>query len=61
MTDSTSNITSEDLHAIQNTNLNVAAGVQLTELQRKHAGVVLDLFQAKGDSNSLRSTHKRDG
>jgi hypothetical protein len=42
-------VTSSDIHTIQNTSINVAPGVTLTDLQKKHVGVVLDLFQAKGE------------
>jgi hypothetical protein len=44
-----STVTSSDLHTIQNTSINVAPDVILTDLQKKHVGVVLDLFQAKGE------------
>lgn len=44
------------IHDIQNNtqDLNLAPGLTaLTEIQRKHVGVVLDLFQAKGTMAKL--------
>jgi len=39
--------TQSDLHEIQNTDICTLPGVNLTDLQRKQVGCVLDLFQAK--------------
>jgi hypothetical protein len=46
-----------DMHAIQNTSINIAPGIHLSELQRKHVGLVLDLFQAKGEVISTDEKH----
>jgi len=39
--------TQSELHDIQNISIRTLPGVDLTPLQRKHVGCVLDLFQAK--------------
>lgn len=44
---------SSDIHKIVNTDLNLAPSVQLTDTQRSHVGIVLDLFQAKGTMAKL--------
>jgi len=46
-------VTPPDIHAVHNTALNLAPGVSLTALQRRHVGVVLDLFQARGTMAKL--------
>ena len=45
-----SQVTATDLHATANdpSTLQIAPGVELSDAQRKHVAVVLDLFQAKG-------------
>lgn len=44
---------STSIHDIQNTELNFAPKLSPTDIQRKHIGVVLDLFQAKGTMAKL--------
>jgi hypothetical protein len=43
-------VTHADLHEPANdpSTLNIAPGVTLTDLQRRHVALVLDLFQGKG-------------
>lgn len=44
----TSAVSSASLHEIQNTALDIAPGINLTDLQKRHIGLVLEMFQAKG-------------
>jgi hypothetical protein len=47
-------ISSTELHTIQNTQINTAPGITLTDLQKRHVGLVLDIFQAKGTMSKLQ-------
>ena len=50
-----SQVTASELHTIDNdpSTLAIAQGVKLSDAQRKHVAVVLDLFQAKGTMAKL--------
>ncbi|KAK4688561.1 hypothetical protein P7C73_g1536, partial [Tremellales sp. Uapishka_1] len=55
-------VTAAEVHEIQNQadTIKVAPGITITELQRRHVGVVLDLFQAKGTMSKLRDNFVQD-
>lgn len=48
------------LSEIQNKDIHTAAGITLTETQRYHVGLVLDLFQAKGTMTKLTQGFTED-
>lgn len=57
-----SSVSQQELHTPTNdpATLNVAPGVTLTDLQRQHVAVVLDLFQAKGTMAKIKDTFAQD-
>lgn len=56
-------VTQEELHKPSNdpSTLNIAPGVNLTDVQRKHVAVVLDLFQGKGSMSKINDNFSPDG
>ncbi|ORY35397.1 hypothetical protein BCR39DRAFT_585037 [Naematelia encephala] len=57
-----SKVTSTELHSSANdpSTLNFAPGLSPTDLQRRHAAIVLDMFQAKGTMAKLRDNFSED-
>lgn len=57
-----SSVSQQELHTPTNdpATLNVAPGVTLTESQRQHVAVVLDLFQAKGTMAKINDNFSPD-
>lgn len=56
-------VTQEELHTLSNdpSTLNIASGVELTETQRRHVAVVLDLFQGKGSMSKIKDNFSEEG
>ncbi|KAF7977459.1 hypothetical protein HWV62_3641 [Athelia sp. TMB] len=56
----TTPVSSQELHTIQNEPTNIPSSVTLSDLQKRHVGLVLDLFQAKGTMAKIEDGFTED-